>query len=95
MIDFAGYSFQSNKASIVCRHVLNGHPVLLYAHDGDGDIQFYCGEGSHSMSDALVLGLAEINDHLQSMRDIPVVDPGHCAERAHVGGPWTIREMAD
>jgi len=95
MIDFAGYSFQSNKASIVCTHVWDGRPVLLYAHDRDGDIQFYCGEDSHSMSDALVLGLAEINDHLQSMRDIPVVDPGHCAERAHVGGPWTIREMAD
>ena len=95
MIDLAGYTFPENRASIVCTHVWNGHPVLLFRHNSDGDIQFYCGEDSHSMADALVLGLAEIDDHLQTMQDIPIVEPGQCAERAHAGGPWTIREMAD
>jgi hypothetical protein len=95
MIDLAGYTFPESRASIVCTHVWDGHPVLLYAHDSDGDIQFYCGEYSHSMSDALVLGLAEIRGHLQSMQDIPTVDPGCCAERSRMGGAWMIRQMDD
>lgn len=95
MIELAGYSFQNSKASIVCTHVWNGHPVLLYAHDSDGDIQFYCGKDTHAMSNALVLRLAEMDDRLQSMADMPSVEPGRCAERSHLGGPWTIREIAD
>lgn len=95
MIDLAGYTFPDNKASIVCTHVWSGHPVLLFAHDSDGDIQFYCGEESHSMSDALVLGLEEIKDHLQAMHSIPTIRPGYCAERSDLGGAWTIRKMED
>lgn len=95
MIDLAGYTFPENRASIVCTHVWDGHPVLLFAHDSDGDIQFYCGEYSHSMSDALVLGLAEIRGHLQLMQDIPTVAPGFCAERSRIGEAWTIRQMDD
>jgi hypothetical protein len=95
MIDLAGYTFPENRASIVCTHVWDGDPVLLFVHDSDGDIQFYCGEHSHSMSDALVLGLAEIRGHLQAMQDIPTVDPGNCAERSRSGGAWTIRQMND
>ena len=93
MINLAGYTFPDNRASIVCTHVWNGHPVLLYAHDSDGDIQFYCGEDSHSVSDALVLGLAVIRDHLQSMQDMPTVEPGYCAGRTRTDGSWTVRKM--
>ncbi|MDR7156619.1 hypothetical protein J2W40_003464 [Sphingobium xenophagum] len=95
MINVAGYAFPENRASIVCTHVWRGSPVLLFAHDSDGDIQFYCGEESHSMSDALVLGLAEIRDHLRSMEDIPIVRPGYYAERATVGGAWNLQKMDD
>lgn len=90
MIDIAGYTFPKNRASIVCTHVWDGHPVLLFVHDDDGDIQFYCGEKGHSEADALVLDLAEIENHLHSMQDIPTVRPGFCAERAHLGGAWTL-----
>ena len=92
MIDLAGSTFPDNRACIVCTHVWNGHPVLLFAHDIDGDIQFYCGEYSHVMTDALVLGLEEISGHLLTMQDIPTVRPGFCAERAEVGGQWSIRK---
>ncbi|HKY81652.1 MAG TPA: hypothetical protein VJM09_09280 [Sphingobium sp.] len=93
MIDVAGYTFPDNRATIVCTHVWDGRPVLLFVHDSDGDIQFYCGDQSHSMSDALVLGLAEIKDRLLSMADIPTVRPGYCAERSAIGGGWTVRKM--
>ncbi len=81
MIELAGYTFPPNRASIVCTHVWNGDPVLLFVHDNDGDIQFYCGEEGHSGADAMVLGLAEVSNHLLTMQDIPTVKPGFCAER--------------
>jgi hypothetical protein len=95
MIHLAGYLCQDNRATIVCTHVWNGHPVLLYAHDSDGDIQLYCGERSHSMADGLVLGLAEIKDHLHSMREMPAVRAGYCAERVAVGRAWMVRSMKE
>lgn len=95
MIDLAGYSFPENRASIVCKHVWDGDPVLVFAHDSDGDIQFYCGAEDHSITDALVLGLEEIRNHVQSMEDLPRVRPGYCAERHKIGGTWTIMEMED
>jgi hypothetical protein len=93
MIDLAGYAFPDNRATVVCTHVWDGRPVLIFAHDSDGDIQFYCGDENHFESDALVLGLAEIKDHLLSMTDIPTVRPGYCAERVAIGGTWTVRQM--
>ncbi|NML09139.1 hypothetical protein HHL08_03090 [Sphingobium sp. AR-3-1] len=95
MIDVAGYAFPENRASIVCKHVWSGVPVLLFAHDSDGDIQFYCGEESHSMSDAWVLGLSEIKDHLRSMDNMPTVRPGQFAERATIESAWIVRNMND
>ena len=95
MSNVAGYAFPESRASIVCTHVWGGLPVLLFAHDSDGDIQFYCGEENHSASEALVLGLAEIKGHLRSMEGMPTVDPGCCAERATIGGAWTVRNMED
>jgi hypothetical protein len=41
MIDLAGYSFDDHKACIVYRHVLDGLPVLGFAHDGEGDLPFH------------------------------------------------------
>lgn len=95
MIDLAGYTFPENRASIVCTHVWDGRAVLLFVHDSDGDIQFYCGEEGHSGSDALVLGLAELGGHLRSMQDIPTVKPGFFAERAHLGGAWTVQRIEE
>ena len=95
MIELAGYTFPPNRASIVCTHVWNGDPVLLFVHDNDGDIQFYCGEEGHSGADAMVLGLAEVSNHLLTMQDIPTVKPGFCAERARLDGAWTLNRIED
>lgn len=90
MIDFAGYSFAEHKAAIACSHVLSGAPVLVFVHDEDGDIQFMCGESGHSIDDAKVVGISHLLEHIRSMPDIPVVDPGHAAERSEPGAPWSV-----
>lgn len=95
MIDVAGYTFQDNRAAIVCRHVWEGQPVLVFVHDDDGDIQFYCGEDGHTGADALVLGLVEIADRLRSMDDLPTVKPGFYADRPAVGSAWTTHEIEE
>lgn len=95
MIKLAGYTFPENRASIVCTHVWAGRPVLVFAHDIDGDIQFLCGDDGHNGSDALVLGLAELEGQLRSMDGIPTVKPGYRAERSTIGSDWIVREMGD
>jgi hypothetical protein len=95
MIDLAGYTFPDNRASIVCRHVWEGRPILLFAHDDDGDIQFYCGDDGHSGADALVLGLAEIADWLRSMVDLPTIRPGFYAQRPAVGSTWSVHQIEE
>lgn len=95
MIDVAGYTFPNNRASIVCTHIWEGRPILLFVHDDDGDIQFYCGEDGHSEDDALVRGLAEIADRLRQMDDVPTVRPGFFAERAMIGSAWTVHKIEE
>lgn len=95
MINLAGYAFPDNRASIVCRHVWEGQPILLFAHDDDGDIQFYCGDEGHSGADALVLGLAEITDWLRSMVDLPTTRPGFYAQRPAVGTAWSVHSIEE
>lgn len=90
MIDFAGYSYPDNKATIACSHVLNGSSVLLFVHELDGDIQFMCGEAGHEPDDAHVVGLEHLLEHIRSMADIPVVEPGFMAERSYPGAAWKI-----
>lgn len=93
MIDVAGYSFPEDQACILCVHVWNGQPVLLFSHDRDGDIQFLCGEEHHDTSDAIVLGVGEIDSQLETMQDIPLVEPGYWAERVSVGKVWTVQPL--
>lgn len=90
MIDFAGYSYAEHKASIVCSHVVSGAAVLLFVHDEDGDIQFMCGQPAHGVDDAQLVGLTHLVEHIGSMPDIPVVEPGYAAERTAAGAPWSI-----
>ncbi len=95
MINLVGYTFPENQTLIVCTHVWDGSPVLLFSHHSDGDIQLLCGEHGHSPADALVVGLAEISGHLHLMQDIPTVDPGYRAVRSRIGGGWSIRGAGD
>jgi hypothetical protein len=69
--------------------------VLLFVHEEDGDIQFLCGETGHGVDDAQVVGLAHLLEHIGSMTDIPVVEPGFVAQRCRPGAPWSIRPVAE
>lgn len=89
MIDLAGYSYDDHKACIICRHVAEGYPVLAFAHDEDGDLHFTCGGSEHVESDWQVVGLSHLLEHVRSMKNLPVVDAGFCAERMS-DQSWTV-----
>jgi hypothetical protein len=95
VIDFAGYSYPENRATIVCSHVLDGAPVLVFVHDEDEDIQLMCGESGHGVDDACVVELSHLLEHIRSMPDIPVVEPGFMAERSEPGAPWSIHSVGE
>jgi len=90
MIDFAGYSFDDHKAAIVCQHVCEGAPVLLFVHDDDGAVHFMCGASGHDDEDLSVIGLSHLLEQIRSMPNAPIVDPGFLAERVYPGAPWTV-----
>jgi hypothetical protein len=93
VIEFAGYIFDDHKASLVCNHVTDGHPVLLFVHDSDGDIQFMCGAGGHEADDAKVVGISHLLEHIRSISDMPTVDPGFLAERTAPGEDWDVQPI--
>ena len=95
MIDFAGYSFDENKASFVCQHVLDGHPVLLFLHESEGDLQFMCGGGGHSVDNLHVVCLSHLLEQIRSMADVPVIQPGFMAERSEPGSMWKVEAIED
>ncbi|MFL6793955.1 MAG: hypothetical protein ACJ8D6_02745 [Sphingomicrobium sp.] len=95
MIDFAGYSYAEHKATIACSHVLSGAPVLVFVHDEEGDIHFMCGESGHGADGCRLVGLTHLLEHIRSMPDIPVVEPGYAAERREPGAPWSVSPVSE
>ena len=95
MIDFAGYSFDPNKGCFVCQHVLDGHPVLLFAHDEDGEIHFMCGGKDHSVDNLHVICLSHLLEQIRSISEMPTVGPGYMAERSEPGTKWEICTIED
>lgn len=93
MIDLAGYSFDDHKASIICRHIADGHPALGFAHDEDGDLHFTCGDFEHEASDWHVIGLSHLLEQVLAMKGLPVVHPGFCVERTNVSAEWILEPL--
>ena len=77
-----------NVAVITTRHVLEGAPILLVAHDEeDGGWQFHTG-GPAIEADARVVGLREIwvlDPSVAEVADLPL---GWQAWRNTPAGPW-------
>lgn len=94
MIDLAGYTYDDHKACIVCRHVIDGLPVLGFAHDEDGDLHFTCGSHRHLEDDWQAVGLSHLLENVRSMNGVPVVHVGYCAERTSAGGAWSVEALA-
>ena len=91
MIDLAGYTYDDHKASFICRHVADGHPVLGFAHDEDGDLHFTCGDYKHEESDWRVVGLVHLSELFLSMNGLPVVHAGFCVERNIDSAEWLLK----
>jgi len=95
MIDFAGYTYDDNKASFVCTHVGEGFPILLFVHDPEGDIHFMCGAEGHGANDIDVVCLSHLTEQIRSMDQMPTVDPGFMAERTHAGSRWAVEAVPE
>ncbi|MBA3526132.1 MAG: hypothetical protein M3438_04875 [Pseudomonadota bacterium] len=93
VVEFAGYTFDDHKASFVCKHVLDGNPILLFIHEIDGDIHFMCGAAGHTMEDIALVGISHLLEHLRSIAELPIVDPGFLAERPEPGGDWEVQAI--
>ncbi|WP_076068161.1 hypothetical protein [Sphingomonas montana] len=90
MITLASYGFEPDKACIVCRHVIDGAPILVFVHDDDGDLQFACGGEAHSVDDwhAICLDHVDLAEH--RLNRLPAVHAGHVAIREEAGGDWSV-----
>jgi len=88
-INVAGYSFAANKGAIVCKHVAEGQtPVLGYAHEQDGDIQFVCGAENHPENDWVLVCLSHIVTTHPDLSSLPRVKPGMEARRDNQNSLW-------
>ena len=76
------------RASFVCPHVFkNTRPVLLVAHEDDGDWQFLCGS-EHQDEGPHVVGMNHVLDHDESLKDLLDLPKNWYAERADTDSPW-------
>jgi hypothetical protein len=89
-INLAGYKFKSNKASLICVHVIDGQPINDFFHESDGFLQFSCGAENHKESDWKMVGLKHIVDMHPYIYSLPTVSFGELAERENMHSPWTV-----
>lgn len=90
-ISFAGYTFDSDKGCFTCSHVMEGAPVLLFAHEEDGDLQFLCGASGHDFgTECRYLHATHVLEWQPDLLSLPIVEMGFEAERTAVGAPWIV-----
>jgi hypothetical protein len=78
-------------ACFTCDHVLNMDlPILLVAHDLDGDWQFMCGIQAHSMANAKIITYVEALALDPSLLELETLPIGHNAMRASKEDGWQI-----
>ena len=94
-ISFAGYSYSPDKECLICEHVFDrsAEPVIV-AHDTDGWLQALCGEEDHDADQSRIVALSEIIDRLPKASELPVLNPGECAERT-ADGSWQVFSIDD
>ena len=89
-VALAGYDFADNKASIICRHCMDGVPVLAFFHDDDGDIHFSCGADGHSEADWMVVDIEDVVERNRDLLSLPTVRMGEVAERSAEHQAWVV-----
>ena len=94
-ISFAGFSWTNSKGCRACSHVMAELPILLFLHEANGSLQFLCGADGHRADDAVRVHVSHILDKHPDLLDMPVVDPGHEADRSAQDRTWTVRRLPD
>jgi hypothetical protein len=79
-----------NTGVFICKHVYNGHPVLLVSRV-DADWQLLCGAIHAEEGDGLIAHLGHLLDNDPSLPDIVDLPAEFEAERQAVGAPWVRR----
>lgn len=94
MISLFGYSFQDNKACLICEHVFAGDQVRIAVHDEDGWLQFLCGADDHAPQKGKVVGLSEFAKR-HDLSGLPAkLTPGSAAELQQ-GGRWQVFDIQE
>jgi hypothetical protein len=76
-----------------CGHVLRQErPILLVAHETDGDWQFRCGGADHNEDDLYHVHLHHILDADPRLHDLADLHLGWEAERPDIGATWSITQ---
>ncbi|MEG8039006.1 hypothetical protein QP166_06470 [Sphingomonas sp. LR60] len=95
-ISFAGYTFDADKGCFTCIHVIDGAPVLLFLHEGNGDLQFMCGVDDHDFEkDCQFVHATHILDEQPDLASLPNVELGHLAERIDAQSPWAVHPLPE
>ena len=90
MLRLMGHEFADDQASIVCKHVTDGAPVVEVAHDLDRVVQVLCARFDHGADDAHVVHLHHLVPVLEPL-SLPVLNPGQFAQLAE--GGWVVKDI--
>jgi len=81
-----------NLVAYICTHVFeNTRPILLIAHESDGDWQFMCGGTDHGAGEGHVVGVAHLMDRDPSINECANLPNGFEAERSATDQAWIRR----
>lgn len=93
-VSIAGYSWDHHHGVTICSHVFEGKPVRLFSFDSERDLQFLCGDNSHTdPSTATHAGLIHLLEHHPEIASLPPMQPGQWAERSDENSDWVVGEL--
>jgi hypothetical protein len=99
MADEFRFKETRHTAAFTCKHVwTDGKPILLVAHDEEGDWQFLCGDDDSedddekADADYLLVCLEDVADRDPSVNELATMCTAHVATRGHLGGPWKVED---
>ena len=85
-----GFDMNGDVLCIVCRHVSEGKPIVVVAHDLDGVVQMMCGLSNHGAADAHTVHLHHMAEKLSAL-NLPTIQPGQYAELSE--GGWNVADI--
>lgn len=92
MIALFGYTFEDNKACLICEHVFAGEQIKVAVHDSDGWLQFLCGSENHKPDDAKTAALVELGKR-HDLGALPAELPMGSAAEMDASGVWCIFDI--